>query len=193
MPAQPASSAASSARHAGRQGMGRQGNGGCIARCYLLKTMDRDLLAQSIRRAARGDPVLSPERMGPLVAAFRAQGAPDAQPGASLPPLSPREQEVLREIARGASNKAIARTLDIAETTVKIHVQHILRKVDRQRECTAAQIMRAFPWPSASFTQRQGCARPASRVLASRPPSAWRQPDRDRARERTRSTPGPCA
>lgn len=44
--------------------------------------------------------------------------------------LSPRERDILREIARGASNKEIARNLDIAETTVKIHVQHILRKLN---------------------------------------------------------------
>jgi two-component system nitrate/nitrite response regulator NarL len=43
--------------------------------------------------------------------------------------LSVREQEILAHIARGASNKEIARALAIAETTVKIHVQHILRKL----------------------------------------------------------------
>ncbi|MCP2935894.1 LuxR C-terminal-related transcriptional regulator, partial [Salmonella enterica subsp. enterica serovar Typhimurium] len=43
--------------------------------------------------------------------------------------LSPRETDILRGIARGASNQVIARDLGIAETTVKIHVQHILRKL----------------------------------------------------------------
>ena len=43
-----------------------------------------------------------------------------------------------REIARGASNKEIARTLDIAETTVKIHVQHILRKLNLSSRVQAA-------------------------------------------------------
>ena len=55
-------------------------------------------------------------------------------------PLSPREEDVLREIARGASNKEIARTLDIAETTVKIHVQHILRKLGVATRVQAAVI-----------------------------------------------------
>ena len=50
--------------------------------------------------------------------------APDVEAG-----LSPREGEILREIVQGASNKEIARRLGIAETTVKIHVQHILRKL----------------------------------------------------------------
>ena len=52
--------------------------------------------------------------------------------------LSPREEDVLREITRGASNKEIARRLDIAETTVKIHVQHILRKLGLSSRVQAA-------------------------------------------------------
>lgn len=52
--------------------------------------------------------------------------------------LSPRERDILREIARGASNKEIARTLLIAETTVKIHVQHILRKLNLSSRVQAA-------------------------------------------------------
>ncbi|PJI99434.1 LuxR family two component transcriptional regulator [Acidovorax sp. 69] len=123
------------------------------AQGYLLKTIDGDLLAQAIRRAARGEPVVSPELMVKLVAAFQSQGAPEtpqapllADPAAAgaiaaangLTPLSPREEDVLREIARGASNKEIARTLDIAETTVKIHVQHILRKLGLSSRVQAA-------------------------------------------------------
>ncbi len=112
------------------------------AQGYLLKTIDGDLLAEAIRRAARGEPVVSPEMMGKLVAAFQSQGAPEPLPpqpeDAPASPLSPREEDVLREIARGASNKEIARTLDIAETTVKIHVQHILRKLGLSSRVQAA-------------------------------------------------------
>ena len=57
-----------------------------------------------------------------------------------LATLSPREQEILRGIARGASNKEIGRELGIAETTVKIHVQHILRKLDVASRVQAAVI-----------------------------------------------------
>ncbi|KAB2896586.1 MAG: response regulator transcription factor, partial [Burkholderiaceae bacterium] len=110
---------------------------------YLLKTIDGDLLAEAIRRAARGEPVVSPEMMGKLVAAFQTQGAPEPpleeeHDAAPASPLSPREEDVLREIARGASNKEIARVLDIAETTVKIHVQHILRKLGLSSRVQAA-------------------------------------------------------
>lgn len=52
--------------------------------------------------------------------------------------LSPREREILRLVARGESNKLIARALDIAETTVKIHVQHILRKLGLSNRVHAA-------------------------------------------------------
>ncbi len=52
--------------------------------------------------------------------------------------LSPREREILLLIARGDSNKVIARELDIAETTVKIHVQHILRKLGLSSRVQAA-------------------------------------------------------
>ena len=113
------------------------------AQGYLLKTIDGELLAEAIRRAARGEPVVSPEMMGKLIAAFQNHDAPEppapAEPEpAPDSPLSPREEEVLREIARGASNKEIARTLAIAETTVKIHVQHILRKLGLSSRVQAA-------------------------------------------------------
>ena len=121
------------------------------AQGYLLKTMDGELLFEALRRAARGEPVVSPELLGKLVTAFQSQGAPEpaavaegaqgtpaAAASVSASPLSPREEEVLREIAQGASNKEIARRLDIAETTVKIHVQHILRKLGLSSRVQAA-------------------------------------------------------
>ena len=114
------------------------------AQGYLLKTIVGELLADAGRRPALGEPVVSPEMMGKLVAAFQSQGAPEPAPLPPEPetappsPLSPREEDVLREIARGASNKEIARTLDIAETTVKIHVQHILRKLGLSSRVQAA-------------------------------------------------------
>ncbi len=113
---------------------------------YLLKTMDSDGLAEAIERAARGESVVSPEMTGKLVNAFqqastRPAAAVTATPAPAVDPLrslSPREHEILGHIARGASNKEIARALDIAETTVKIHVQHILRKLDLSSRVQAA-------------------------------------------------------
>jgi two-component system, NarL family, nitrate/nitrite response regulator NarL len=111
---------------------------------YLLKTVDSDVLAEAIVRAARGEATTSPELTGTLVNAYQAmQGRPEAATGAAprddpVQALSPREQQILMEIARGASNKEIARTLDIAEATVKIHVQHILRKLSLTSRVQAA-------------------------------------------------------
>jgi two-component system, NarL family, nitrate/nitrite response regulator NarL len=105
---------------------------------YLLKTADSDALAGAILRTMAGESVVSPEMTGKLVAAFQA--LPVAEPASSDPlaTLSPREREILDHIACGASNKEIGRALDIAETTVKIHVQHILRKLNLNSRVQAA-------------------------------------------------------
>jgi two-component system nitrate/nitrite response regulator NarL len=114
------------------------------AQGYLLKTIEGEALARAIERAIDGDAVVSPEMTGKLVTAFRAlsatHAAPKAEPAAVAPldTLSPREREILRHIVHGASNKEIARALEIAETTVKIHVQHILRKLDLSSRVQAA-------------------------------------------------------
>ena len=108
---------------------------------YLLKTIEGDLLAQAIHRAMKGEAVVSPEMTGKLVTAFRAASSParaEPAPPDPLALLSAREMQVLEQIAIGASNKEIARTLEIAETTVKIHVQHILRKLNLSSRVQAA-------------------------------------------------------
>jgi two-component system nitrate/nitrite response regulator NarL len=115
------------------------------AQGYLLKTIDSEALAASIVRSMRGESVVSPEMTAKLVAAFQSLNAAPAPVAEAAPAqadpiatLSPREREILRHIARGASNKEIARALDIAETTVKIHVQHILRKLNLSSRVQAA-------------------------------------------------------
>jgi len=108
------------------------------AQGYVLKTIDGPVLLDAIERCARGDTVVSPELTGKLVTALRGAGNAASSEPPERPPLSPREREIVREIARGASNKEIARTLEIAETTVKIHVQHILRKLGLSSRVQAA-------------------------------------------------------
>jgi two-component system nitrate/nitrite response regulator NarL len=106
---------------------------------YLLQTADSDDLASALLRTVAGESVVSPQMTGKLVSAFqslRPGGAPaEADP---IDGLSPRERQILEQIRRGASNKEIARTLDIAEPTVKIHVQHILRKLNLSSRVQAA-------------------------------------------------------
>lgn len=110
------------------------------AQGYVLKTIDGDALLLAIAGCMRGESVVSPELTGKLVAALRtAPGdVPAEAPPDPLAQLSPREREIVRHIARGCSNKEIARALEIAETTVKIHVQHILRKLDLSSRVQAA-------------------------------------------------------
>ena len=100
---------------------------------YLLKNIESDFLVDSVRRAADGESVMSPEMTAKLMREVRTGGTAAAQPA-----LSPREREILTHLARGASNKEIARDLDVAESTVKIHVQHILRKLDLNSRVQAA-------------------------------------------------------
>jgi two-component system nitrate/nitrite response regulator NarL len=115
------------------------------ARGYLLKTVDSDALASAIVLTMAGQSTISPEMTGKLVTAFQSLQPEAAAPVPAAPApadplasLSPREQQILAEIALGASNKEIARTLAIAETTVKIHVQHILRKLGLSSRVQAA-------------------------------------------------------
>ncbi len=107
---------------------------------YLLKTVETEQLCDSIEKVLGGECVISPDMMTKFVSAFRAKapvprqeaGVPEPEPpaeDAALESLSAREREILGLIARGDSNKLIARELDIAETTVKVHVQHIFRKL----------------------------------------------------------------
>ncbi|MBS0316337.1 MAG: response regulator transcription factor [Proteobacteria bacterium] len=113
---------------------------------YLLKTIDGADLATAIDRAMKGESIIADEMTGKLVAAFRgATGAPPpgADPGSGSSPfdaLSPRELEILRAIAQGASNKEIGRNLGIAEATVKNHVQQVLRKLGVSSRVHAAVI-----------------------------------------------------
>lgn len=74
-----------------------------------------------------------------VIAPRNSSGQPmSAEP--RLGQLSPRERDILRDIARGASNKEIGTELGIAETTVKIRVQHVLRKLDVSTRVQAAAL-----------------------------------------------------
>jgi two-component system nitrate/nitrite response regulator NarL len=105
------------------------------ARGYLLKNIETDFLLQSIRRAAAGESVMSPHMAGKLADAMRAPIKGAAPENVKL---SPREKEIIVKLARGDSNKEIARELNLSESTVKIHVQGILRKLNLASRVQAA-------------------------------------------------------
>ena len=103
------------------------------ATSYLLKTASAEHVITAIRAAAAGTASLSPGLLTQLTQALRRPPPPDP-----LQPLSPRERDVLRLIARGHSNRQIARDLAIGEQTVKTHVRSILTKLGLQDRVQAA-------------------------------------------------------
>jgi two-component system nitrate/nitrite response regulator NarL len=108
---------------------------------YLLKTSESDQLCDALVKVHEGHSVISPSMLNKLVSTMRlpanstadAAGIMSLSKAAaiqSLDKLSPREKDIFLLIAKSLSNKQIARDLDIAETTVKIHIQHIFKKLD---------------------------------------------------------------
>lgn len=113
---------------------------------YLLKTIESDDLTAAIFQSLQGDSVIAPEMTSKLVSAYLEAANQPIKPITSvalagpMDSLSARELEILSGIVRGASNKEIARELGIAEATVKIHVQHVLRKLKVSSRVHAAVI-----------------------------------------------------
>ncbi|HEY6897374.1 MAG TPA: response regulator transcription factor [Rhodocyclaceae bacterium] len=104
---------------------------------YLLKNIEVDALVDAVRRAAHGEAVISPQMTAKLVAGVRGERKGE-ELAADKEKLSPREREILSYLAHGDSNKKIARNLNLAESTVKIHVQNILKKLNLTSRVQAA-------------------------------------------------------
>jgi DNA-binding NarL/FixJ family response regulator len=105
------------------------------AKGYLLKDMPSEELAQAIRLVQSGYTQLAPGLMDKLITGFCAAPTtptPTAQPSKlpALAQLTPREQEVLRLIGKGLTNRDIAQQLFISEGTVKTHVTHLLNRLN---------------------------------------------------------------
>jgi len=102
---------------------------------YLLKDMEPEDILRKIKDATLGKMAISEKLTQILATALRfpSQQAPD--PSASL---TSREHEILTRIAQGHSNKVIARDLGISDGTVKVHVKHILKKMDMKSRVEAA-------------------------------------------------------
>ncbi len=102
---------------------------------YLLKDMEPEQLLEQIQRALQGKLVMS-EAVTQVLA--RAVRKPQKNPHASLESLTSREREIIKLIAKGLSNKLIARELDISDGTVKVHVKHLLKKLGLRSRVEAA-------------------------------------------------------
>ncbi|GAB4438844.1 MAG: two-component system response regulator NarL [Rhodocyclaceae bacterium] len=107
------------------------------ARGYLLKDMEPNEVVDALRRACAGEMVVAPAMTLKLVRMLQAEGSHEAKPD-PLASLTAREREILQHLAQGMSNKAIARDLSISYDTVKLHVRHILAKLNLTSRVEAA-------------------------------------------------------
>jgi DNA-binding NarL/FixJ family response regulator len=98
---------------------------------YLLKSATRAELVDAVQRVRAGEPVFTPSLAGLVLAEFR-RIATRAEPG-SEPGLTPRENEILRLVAKGYSYREIADRLVISVKTVQNHVQNILTKLQLRK------------------------------------------------------------
>jgi two-component system nitrate/nitrite response regulator NarL len=108
---------------------------------YLLKTSESDQLCDALVKVHEGHSVISPAMLNKLVSTLRhpvsslgqattVTSSNEKNARQLIDKLSPRERDIFLLVAKSLSNKQIARDLDIAETTVKIHIQHIFKKMD---------------------------------------------------------------
>jgi DNA-binding NarL/FixJ family response regulator len=108
---------------------------------YVLKDAPREELLRAVRAAARGEAVLAPAVVDVLMSRVR---------GPAQEPLTPREVEVLRLVARGTSNRDAAAALFVSEATVKTHLLHIYAKlgVNDRAAAVALAVERGLVRPS---------------------------------------------
>lgn len=102
---------------------------------YLLKDMDPEDILKQLIEAAHGKMVISDKLTHVLAKAIRKG---DNNKTSLLAKLTSREHEILKLIAKGLSNKLIARDLDISDGTVKVHVKHVLKKLSLRSRVEAA-------------------------------------------------------
>jgi len=102
---------------------------------YLLKDMEPEDILACLQRATQGRLVISEQLTELLARALREEARPQRPEHAGF---TPREEEILRLVAKGFSNKLIARELDLAVGTVKVHVKHILKKLKLRTRVEAA-------------------------------------------------------
>jgi two-component system nitrate/nitrite response regulator NarL len=102
---------------------------------YLLKDMEPEDLMQQLAEAARGKITISERLTQLLVASLREKGRPVSLAEAAL---TEQESRILDHLVDGKSNKLIARDMGIAEGTVKVHVKHLLKKLNLRSRVEAA-------------------------------------------------------
>jgi two-component system nitrate/nitrite response regulator NarL len=112
------------------------------AKGYVLKGVGSATLVEILTGVARGESYVSPSLAARLLTEMRVQASPKAVAEDPLSRLSEREEEILRLVAKGLSNKEIGRHLDLQEKTVKHHMTRILSKLQVRNRTEAAILAR---------------------------------------------------
>lgn len=110
------------------------------AKGYLVKNIEADYLINSIRQIIAGESVMSPEMTSKFVNGIRAKNVslmPEVRPE-NVKSLTEREKQILGCLAQGASNREMAKLLNMSESTVKAHLQRIMRRFDFSSRVQAA-------------------------------------------------------
>lgn len=110
------------------------------ARGYLVKNIDAEYLVNSVRQVVAGESVMSPEMTSKFVNGIRAKHLslmPEVRPE-TVKSLTERERQILGCLALGASNREMANLLNMSESTVKAHLQRIMRRFDFSSRVQAA-------------------------------------------------------
>lgn len=110
------------------------------ARGYLVKNIDAEYLVNGVRQVVAGESVMSPEMTSKFVNGIRAKHLslmPEVRPE-TVKSLTERERQILGCLAQGASNQEMANLLNMSESTVKAHLQRIMRRFDFSSRVQAA-------------------------------------------------------
>lgn len=110
------------------------------ARGYLVKNIDAEYLVNGVRQVVSGESVMSPEMTSKFVNGIRAKHLslmPEVRPE-TVKSLTERERQILGCLAQGASNREMANLLNMSESTVKAHLQRIMRRFDFSSRVQAA-------------------------------------------------------
>lgn len=110
------------------------------ARGYLVKNIDAEYLVNGVRQVVAGESVMSPEMTSKFVNGIRAKHLslmPEVRPE-TVKSLTERERQILGRLAQGASNREMANLLNMSESTVKAHLQRIMRRFDFSSRVQAA-------------------------------------------------------
>ncbi|GHC64890.1 response regulator [Streptomyces flavofungini] len=122
---------------------------GAGASGFLLKNASPAMLVEAVRAAAVGDALVSPAITVRLLRELAAGAATDTGTPAPSEPLTQREQDVVRALARGRTNNEIAAELFVSLSTVKSHLANVQAKLDARNRVEIA----AWAWESGLATR----------------------------------------